>query len=85
MTTITMTPSLTEAEIATFRAEGFVHHTHTGKKALDPEAFPEIVTPQAQAGDVVWFHMWAVHGSAPNVAHRCRRAVRVGYRTGMWA
>lgn len=64
-------------------AELWPHDTAHGKKALtDPDRwFPGLVTPQAQAGDVVWFHLWTVHGSQPNVSPYCRRAVRVGYIT----
>jgi hypothetical protein len=60
------------------------HSTETGKKALPVEQFPAWVEPQATAGDVVWFHIWAVHGSAPNTSASVRRAVRVGYRTAAW-
>lgn len=56
-----------------------VHHEEHGKKVLHPARFPTLIAPEAKAGDVVWFHLWTVHGSAPNVSPKARRAVRVGY------
>jgi ectoine hydroxylase-related dioxygenase (phytanoyl-CoA dioxygenase family) len=51
----------------------------TGKRAvtLSPEA--QIIEPQALAGDVLWFHLWTVHGSGPNHSASVRRSVRCGY------
>jgi phytanoyl-CoA hydroxylase len=58
------------------------HDTTRGKKSVThPAHFQNLVTPQAQAGDVVWFHLWTVHGSPPNQSPSCRRTVRVGYVT----
>ena len=58
------------------------HDTTRGKKSVShPEHFPRLVTPQAQAGDVVYFHLWTVHGSPPNTSPMVRRGVRVGYVT----
>jgi len=60
----------------------WAHDTTRGKKSVShPEQFQTLVTPQAQAGDVVYFHLWTVHGSPPNRSARCRRTVRVGYMT----
>lgn len=58
------------------------HDTSRGKKSVShPEQFPNLVMPQAQAGDVVYFHLWTVHGSPPNTSPSYRRTVRVGYVT----
>ncbi len=40
----------------------------------------DAVAVPAQAGDVVVFYLWTVHGSAINKSDRWRRVVRLGYR-----
>jgi ectoine hydroxylase-related dioxygenase (phytanoyl-CoA dioxygenase family) len=40
----------------------------------------DAVSVPAQAGDVVLFHLWTVHGSAVNHSGRWRRLVRLGFR-----
>jgi phytanoyl-CoA hydroxylase len=40
----------------------------------------DAVSVPAKAGDVVFFHIWTVHGSALNHSGRWRRLVRVGLR-----
>ncbi|MCS6861690.1 MAG: phytanoyl-CoA dioxygenase family protein [Abditibacteriales bacterium] len=40
----------------------------------------DAVSVPAQAGDVVLFHLWTVHGSSVNNSGRWRRLVRVGFR-----
>jgi phytanoyl-CoA hydroxylase len=40
----------------------------------------DAVSVPAQAGDVVVFHLWTVHGSSVNRSGRWRRLVRVGFR-----
>ena len=58
------------------------HDTTRGKKSVShPEQFTNLIMPPAQAGDVVWFHLWTVHGSPPNRSASYRRSVRVGYIT----
>ncbi len=49
---------------------------------LPTDKFPleASVSVPAKAGDVVFFHLWTVHGSALNRAGRWRRLVRVGLR-----
>lgn len=54
-------------------------HDQRGKKQIPDETFPERVEPQALAGDVVWFHLWTVHGSQPNHSDLPRRTVRAGF------
>jgi ectoine hydroxylase-related dioxygenase (phytanoyl-CoA dioxygenase family) len=63
---------------------GLLPHTCAfGKKALaEADVPPTLVEPQAAAGDVVWFDLWTVHGSAPNRSRSLRRAVRAGYVGG---
>ena len=53
------------------------HVERDGKKVVALDGTP--VEPQAKAGDVVWFHLWTVHGSPPNHGSTPRRAVRLGY------
>ncbi len=55
-----------------------------------PEITPHLPTNQyrledavsvpAQAGDVVLFHLWTVHGSSVNRSRNWRRLVRIGFR-----
>ncbi len=57
---------------------------------LGPETSPHLPTDKyrlqdavscpAEAGDVVLFHLWTVHGSAVNNSGRWRRLVRLGFR-----
>ena len=61
------------------------HADRDGKKVVelgDLDPIWPIVEPHAKAGDVVWFHLWTIHGSAPNHSDRVRRAVRVGFLGG---
>ena len=47
---------------------------------LDQYHIADTVEPEGKAGDVVWFHVWTVHGSYPNTSDHVRRTVRVGFR-----
>jgi len=57
---------------------------------LGPDTAPHLPTDEyrlqdavscpAEAGDVVLFHLWTVHGSAVNNSGRWRRLVRLGFR-----
>ena len=49
---------------------------------LPTDRFPleDAVSVPANSGDVVFFHLWTVHGSALNRSGRWRRLVRVGLR-----
>lgn len=55
------------------------HSMVAGKKSLPDLDVSGAIEPQAKAGDVLWFHLWTVHGSRPNLSAFCRRAVRVGF------
>lgn len=52
--------------------------TGTGKWFIEEDDFSYVI-PHAKAGDVVWFHLWIVHRSSPNLSDRVRHSVRVGY------
>lgn len=65
--------------IARSHTQLWAHHTDAGKKAVRLPPDPEVIAPQAQAGDVLWFYLWTVHGSGPNLSPHPRRAVRAGY------
>ena len=60
---------------------GLIPHLTEGKKHLPLDQYPieagESVL--ANAGDVVLFSPWTVHGSMPNRSQMVRRTVRVGY------
>jgi phytanoyl-CoA hydroxylase len=47
---------------------------------LDRYRLEDTVEPPAQAGDVLFFHIWTVHGSYPNRSGSPRRTVRLGFQ-----
>lgn len=52
-----------------------------GKKSLAGKfSLADMVEPQAHPGDVVWSHLWTVHGSYPNTSDSIRRTARIGFR-----
>lgn len=51
-----------------------------GKKSLrELYRVDDMVEPQGQPGDVVWSHLWTVHGSKLNTSAQARRSVRIGF------
>jgi phytanoyl-CoA hydroxylase len=61
---------------------GPLPHVTVGSPHLPPEQYPfeQAVSCPAEAGDVVLFSIWTIHGSALNRTPHWRRVVRVGYR-----
>lgn len=57
-------------------------HVKEGSPHLPPDQYPleRAVSCPAEAGDVVLFSIYTVHGSALNRTPRWRRVVRIGYR-----
>jgi ectoine hydroxylase-related dioxygenase (phytanoyl-CoA dioxygenase family) len=55
------------------------HEETHGKKSVTLPTGAVVVHPQATAGDVLWFHLWTVHGSDQNRSTHARCAVRCGY------
>lgn len=62
---------------------GPLTHIHNGGAPhLSPDEyrFSDTVAVPAEAGDVVFFNLWTIHGSDLNRTDLWRRVVRVGYR-----
>lgn len=61
---------------------GPLPHVREGSPHLPPDQYPfeKAVSCPAEAGDVVLFSIYTIHGSALNRSPRWRRVVRIGYR-----
>ena len=61
---------------------GPLQHVKEGSPHLPPDEYPleRAVSCPADAGDVVLFSIYTVHGSSLNRTPRWRRVVRIGYR-----
>lgn len=61
---------------------GPLPHVTQGSPHLPPEQYPfaQAVSCPADAGDVVLFSIYTIHGSALNRTPHWRRVVRIGYR-----
>jgi ectoine hydroxylase-related dioxygenase (phytanoyl-CoA dioxygenase family) len=62
--------------------KGPLEHIRDGAPHLptDQYTLADTVPVPAEAGDVVLFHLWTIHGSDLNRSNSWRRAVRLGYR-----
>jgi hypothetical protein len=58
---------------------GFVADPATGALPLPPPAPSEVVSPELEAGDLVAFGPFVIHGSEPNRSDRPRRLFLQGY------
>ncbi len=61
---------------------GPLEHVREGSPHLPPDRYPfeQAVSCPAEAGDVVLFSIYTIHGSALNRTPNWRRVVRIGYR-----